>query len=167
MSLLFLRPLPPPSKTTILTFSRNIANVRTPSRRATGGGPARHSKPVRQTWPHGPQAAIQTTPSTSPSTPDTTATTPTTLADLEPLAYYVGRTPSQQLPIYHAARRGGSLHQTLVKKIQGDIKALKEELQDTLNLEDKHITINHLNNSIIIKGWVKSEIAEFLRARHF
>lgn len=166
MSLLFLRPSPPQSINLSKTFTRGIANVRTPGSRASGGGPARHSnapKRRRETTPN--TTTIGSTSSAASSAPEPPA--PTTPGELSPLPYYVGRTPSEQLPVYHLAKRGGNLHQTLVKKIQGDVHALKKELKEVLQLDKEHITVNPINNSIIMKGWLRSEVADFLRKRHF
>ena len=68
-----------------------------------------------------------------------------------PLSYHVHRTASQQLPVYHLAKRGGNLHQTRVRKIDGDIKALRDDLRRALGLKEEHIVINHLTRHIIIK----------------
>lgn len=72
-------------------------------------------------------------------------------ATLRPLSYHVHRTASQQLPVYHLAKRGGNLHQTRVRKIDGDIKALKDDLQRALSIKEEHIVINQLTRHIIIK----------------
>ena len=65
--------------------------------------------------------------------------------------YHVSRTPSQQLPIYLLAKRGGNLHQTRVKKIEGDIATLRKELQQALVIDEEDIKINQLTRHIIIK----------------
>lgn len=70
---------------------------------------------------------------------------------LRPLSYHVHRTASQQLPVYHLAKRGGNLHQTRVRKIEGDIMALRDDLRQALCLKEEHITINQLTRHIIIK----------------
>lgn len=70
---------------------------------------------------------------------------------LRPLSYHVHRTASQQLPVYHLAKRGGNLHQTRVRKIEGDIEALRDDLQRALGLKEEQIIINQLTRHIIIK----------------
>lgn len=68
------------------------------------------------------------------------------------LTYRVNRTPSMQLPIYLLAKRGGNLKQTRLRKIEGNIVELKEDLQRALGIvEDKDIQINQLTRHIIIK----------------
>ncbi|KAI9830255.1 MAG: hypothetical protein M1819_005782 [Sarea resinae] len=65
------------------------------------------------------------------------------------------------------AKRGGNLHQTKLRKIDGDIKVLRNELQKALAVEDKDIAINQLTRHIIIKGWRKPEVTKFLEQKHF
>ncbi|KZF21880.1 hypothetical protein L228DRAFT_269329 [Xylona heveae TC161] len=81
--------------------------------------------------------------------------------------YFVHRTPSRQLPIYTLAKRGGNLHQTKIRKVEGDVKVLRDQLQQALQLDSKDITINSLTKHIIVKGWRKSEITKFLEQRRF
>lgn len=95
-----------------------------------------------------------TTTSAAAVSPATTATT------AEHLTYRVIRTPSQQLPIYLLAKRGGNLKQTRLRKIEGDVGKLKQDLQKALGIvEDKEIQINQLTRHIIIKvrpfPWMK------------
>lgn len=70
---------------------------------------------------------------------------------LRPLPYHVHRTASQGLPVYHLAKRGGNLHQTRVRKVEGDLKALKDDLQQALGLKKEDVAINWLSRQIIIK----------------
>ena len=70
---------------------------------------------------------------------------------LPPLAYYVHRTASQQLPIYHLAKRGGNLRQTRIRKIDGNLMELKKDLRHALGLKEEQIAINSLTKHIIIK----------------
>jgi len=60
------------------------------------------------------------------------------------------------------AKRGGNLHQTKVRRIEGDIMALKTDLQRALGLEDKEIVINQLTQHIIIKGHKRKEVVSFI-----
>ena len=70
---------------------------------------------------------------------------------LPPLPYHVHRTASQQLPIYHLAKRGGNLHQTRIRKIDGNLMELKKDLRQALGLKEEQIAINSLTKHIIIK----------------
>lgn len=83
-------------------------------------------------------------PSKPPPTPDP--------SKIVKLPYHIHRTPSQQLPVYKLAKRGGNLRQTRLRKVEGDIARLRTDLQEALSLEDDHIKINHLTKHIIIKA---------------
>lgn len=90
--------------------------------------------------------------STATSSAATPAATTSAAIDAAQLTYRVNRTPSQQLPIYLLAKRGGNLKQTRLRKIEGDIGKLKQDLQKALGIaEDKEIQINQLTKHIIIK----------------
>ena len=49
------------------------------------------------------------------------------------------------------AKRGGNLKQTRLRKIEGDIAALRAELQEALKLDEKECVVNQLTKHIIIK----------------
>lgn len=68
-----------------------------------------------------------------------------------PLAYHVHRTASHQLPIYHLAKRGGNLHQTRIRKIEGNVEVLRNEIESSLGLREGLVFINRLTGHIIIK----------------
>lgn len=68
-----------------------------------------------------------------------------------PLPYYVYRTASQQLPVYQIAKRGGNLHQTRIRKINGDVKKLRDDIQKALELKEGNIAINSITGHITIK----------------
>ncbi|KAL2039568.1 hypothetical protein N7G274_007840 [Stereocaulon virgatum] len=87
--------------------------------------------------------------------------------DLTPLPYHVHRTPSQKLPIYQVAKRGGNLHQTRIRKIEGDVEKLRDEIRIALGLKEERVVINRLNGNIIVKGWYRDKIKQFLEDLHF
>lgn len=68
-----------------------------------------------------------------------------------PLPYHVHRTASQNLPVYHLAKRGGNLHQTRVRKIEGDVERLRDEIRTFLGIKEEDVVINRLMGHIIIK----------------
>lgn len=107
------------------------------------------------------------TKSSSPSSQPSKSKLSTESAGSILLPYRVLRTPSQQLPIYNLAKRGGNLKQTRLRKIEGDINVLRAHLQKALGLEDKEVVINQLTRHIIVKGHRKADIAKFLEDRKF
>lgn len=54
--------------------------------------------------------------------------------------------------MYHLNKRGGNMYITKVKHIEGDIDALKADLQHELRLQEpKDVVINQLTRHIIVK----------------
>ncbi|KAF7922177.1 hypothetical protein BELL_0586g00030 [Botrytis elliptica] len=138
MSLQLLRPMALPRPTTLRYFL-GIARLSTNPSSAS---------PTKEAISTSAPIPSQTTPATAPNQP-----------------YYVSRTPSKQLPVYALSRAGGNLRQTKIKRIEGDIMKLKEQLEEAFS--DKEIRVNQLTKHIIIKGWCKLEVKEFLKERHF
>ncbi|KAK8221915.1 54S ribosomal protein img2, mitochondrial [Zalaria obscura] len=115
--------------------------------------------PDRRPSPQHPSTTIPT--STSPSAP---------LPESEcapNLPYFVTRTPSNQLPIYLLRKRGGNLKQTRVKKIDGNIESLRDDLQQELGLLSKDCVVNSLTRHVVLKGHFKPQIQKFLTERKF
>jgi len=83
------------------------------------------------------------------------------------LQYYVTRTPSQNFPIYLEKKRGGNLHQTRLKGIDGSPEVLRDALEKELRLKPKDCLVNATNGHIVMKGWYKPQIEAFLKARRF
>lgn len=83
------------------------------------------------------------------------------------LPYYVTRTPSNELPVYHFAKGGGNKPLTKVRRIDGDLEALRDALQQHLQLKWDDCAINSLTKHVVVKGHVKNEIRAFLQARNF
>ncbi|KAK2802763.1 hypothetical protein FQN51_004291 [Onygenales sp. PD_10] len=85
------------------------------------------------------------------------------------LPYFIRRTPSNQLPVYLVTKAGGTKQETKIQKTEGDMDALCSDLALTLGIEkgSKDISINRLNGHIIVKGWRKPEILQFLLDRKF
>ncbi|KFZ16773.1 hypothetical protein V501_02072 [Pseudogymnoascus sp. VKM F-4519 (FW-2642)] len=109
---------------------------------------------------------LSTSPAVQSSTEASTSTS--TTSSTQSLEYRVSRTPSAQLPIYLLAKRGGNLKQTRVKKIEGNIAQLREDLKVALGIEeDREIQVNHLTRHIIVKGHRKPEVAKFLEEHKF
>ena len=66
--------------------------------------------------------------------------------------YRIALTKSQQWPVYHLRKRGGNMHITTVKHIEGDIELLRTDLQEALGLQDaKDVRISQLTKQIIVK----------------
>ncbi|OBT90854.1 hypothetical protein VE02_00429 [Pseudogymnoascus sp. 03VT05] len=111
---------------------------------------------------------LSTSPAVQTTTTEATSSTSSPTTSSQSLEYRVSRTPSAQLPIYLLAKRGGNLKQTRVKKIEGNIAQLREDLKVALGIEeDREIQVNHLTRHIIVKGHRKPEVAKFLEEHKF
>ncbi|TVY49182.1 54S ribosomal protein IMG2, mitochondrial [Lachnellula cervina] len=102
-------------------------------------------------------ARASTTASSSTPAPSLT----TAISPSKP--YRIALTKSKEYPVYHLNKRGGNMHITKIKHIEGDIDALKADLQRTLKLQDaKDVVINQLTRHIIVKGHYRDDIKQFL-----
>ncbi|EGC40863.1 mitochondrial large ribosomal subunit [Histoplasma capsulatum var. duboisii H88] len=104
------------------------------------------------------------------STPTTTQPAPVhPPLPLTNLPYFIRRTPSNQLPVYLVTKAGGTKQETKIQKTEGDVDALCSDLAKTLGIEpnSKDIYINRLNGHVVVKGWRKPEIQQFLLDRKF
>ena len=157
--MLFVRPLPLPNFQSLICLQRRVPritphlSIRNSATAFTnikgkqvfpGKGKvvskASKNKPQERPRVHLPACKF---PSKPPPTPDP--------SEILHLPYHIHRTPSQQLPIYKLAKRGGSLRQTRLRKIEGDMARLRSDLRAALGLEDGEITINQLTKHIIIR----------------
>jgi large subunit ribosomal protein L49 len=78
--------------------------------------------------------------------------TPMTIAiSLPPPKYHVSKSHSQNYPVYSEFKRGGNLHLTTVRRITGDLSALRDELRVFLNKKDGEVKINQLTSHVIVK----------------
>ncbi|KAB5542591.1 putative mitochondrial large ribosomal subunit L49 [Coniochaeta sp. 2T2.1] len=99
---------------------------------------------------------------TASSSQSATATSP---ASRPP--YLVSRTPSLFLPVYQDTKRGGNKKLTVLKKVQGDARVLKEDLRTELGLEEGQIRINHVTGHIEIVGFRKDDVVNYLTKQGF
>ncbi|PNS21424.1 hypothetical protein CAC42_1203 [Sphaceloma murrayae] len=83
------------------------------------------------------------------------------------LPYFVTRTPSNELPVYQYHKSGGNKKLTRIRKIDGNLEALRNEVQEYLQLKKEDCVINPLTQQVIVKGHVKPQLESFLQARKF
>lgn len=107
--------------------------------------------------------SLKTSSRTAKTVPFTPATQPQ--IPVSPPRYHVARSANKNLPIYTDYKRGGNLHLTTVRKITGDLHALRDELKAWLAKKDEDVKINALTGHVIVKGHHTGQIAEFLKAR--
>ena len=56
---------------------------------------------------------------------------------------------------------------TRVKKIDGSVEALRDELKAVLRLDGKEVVVNPLTRHVVVKGHRRTEVERFLRERLF
>lgn len=113
-----------------------------------------------------PAGAVAKNPpdATPVSPPDATPVSP---ASAEPLPYFIHRTESNKLPVYHDKKRGGNLLLTKIRKTEGNLTVLRQHLIDELALDPERVYINNLTKQVIIKGHVKDRVDKFFAAKQF
>ncbi|KAI4863276.1 mitochondrial large subunit ribosomal protein-domain-containing protein [Hypoxylon rubiginosum] len=103
--------------------------------------------------PHSPEP---TSPSTQPESQNPS-----------PLPYFVSRNNLNNLSVYQRNKRGGNRKVTILKNGEGDLKALKQDIKEALQLNDGDLSINSVTNHIEIKGQKKVEVLNFLATMGF
>ncbi|KAH7095574.1 mitochondrial large subunit ribosomal protein-domain-containing protein [Paraphoma chrysanthemicola] len=150
------------------TTSSRADDVPTPPATPSASSPANTQSALKQASIPKRADAVPTPPPTSK--PNTKAslkstTPPSPNLPLSPPRYHVSRSASKNLPIYTDYKRGGNLHLTTVRKITGDLSALRDELRVYLNKKNEDVKINDLTKHVIVKGHCKPEVQRFLEAR--
>ncbi|KAI8073287.1 ribosomal protein L49/IMG2 [Gongronella butleri] len=83
-------------------------------------------------------------------------------------SYLVSRTTNKGLPVYSDIKNGGTKHLTIIRRVEGDVEALRTELAAMFPEAPKnHVRINPTNNHIVIKGNYVNEIKQWLVAKGF
>jgi large subunit ribosomal protein L49 len=94
--------------------------------------------------------------------------TPLLAVQTKPLPYFVHRTGTNNLPVYEERKSGGSLRQTRIRKLEGNIEALRQQLIDKFELDPEKVYIGSQTKHIVIKNeHMKSQVEEFLRGLKF
>jgi len=109
-------------------------------------------------------APASNTTSALKKAPKTRTASPITI-ELPLPKYHVSRSKNKNLPIYTDYKRGGNLRLTTIRKITGDLSALRDELRVYLNKKNEDVKINSLTEHVIVKGHHKTQVQTFLEAR--
>lgn len=56
---------------------------------------------------------------------------------------------------------------TLVRKIDGEVEVLRDQLRARLHLKKEDCIVNPITRQVVMKGHWKPEVANFLRERQF
>jgi len=106
-------------------------------------------------------------PNSIPPTPSGKDTISLTTPAYLSLPYHVQRTHSNNLPVYHDIKGGGTLKTTIIRRITGDASVLREELAKLFNLEKGKSSVKNPTNHVVLKGKYRDEVIKYLRERGF
>ncbi|KIW02803.1 uncharacterized protein PV09_05864 [Verruconis gallopava] len=83
------------------------------------------------------------------------------------LPYHVSRTPSNNLPVYHDTRNGNTRKETIIRKISGDARPLRDAIRELLGVEAEKVWIGKVTGHVYVKGHHKAKIERFLAEKGF
>lgn len=88
-----------------------------------------------------------------------------------PLEFHIGRTKSQNFPVYESKKAGGNKRITTLQHVSGDLRVVQNQLQAVLDLpawtvdgkgrKKQPVAINHLTRHIVIAGWRGAEVKKW------
>ncbi|KAL2193234.1 mitochondrial large subunit ribosomal protein-domain-containing protein [Corynascus similis CBS 632.67] len=122
-----------------------------------------YSTPSATTTTTGATTVSNIPPTSSSASQESASSSP----DPTPKPYYVRRTPSNQLAVYHLAKRGGNKKLTTIKKVEGDRARFRLALAQGLGLQEKGVVVNNLTGHVIIPGHRKEEVTGWLEKQGF
>lgn len=93
------------------------------------------------------------------------------------LPFRIGRTATKNLAVYETTKGGGSKYITTVRRLTGDLQEAQRQLRTALQLPEQTVdnkgrkkepvSINHLTQHIIIKGWRGPEVKKWAETLGF
>lgn len=117
-----------------------------------------------------------------PSSPPSSSTLPSTSTPTSPstpaLPYTIFRAgPGKQLPVYHLSKGGGTKRLTRLRKLSGDLNALREDLTRALGVEGGYrngkgekvdvVSVNWQSRQVMVRGWRGPEVKAWAEGRGF
>jgi large subunit ribosomal protein L49 len=96
-------------------------------------------------------AKVSTTTASTTTTASQSQITPAPATSAQAKPYRITRTPSNNYPVYTLAKRGGNMKLTKLRRIEGDVNVLRDDLQQALGMDQKEVVINQLTKQIIVK----------------
>ncbi|KAL9050882.1 MAG: hypothetical protein Q9162_006357 [Coniocarpon cinnabarinum] len=123
-----------------------------------------HSTPTLKAAATSPSPTSTSPSASTDPSPDTPDTPPTHSPPVNS-PYTITRTPSANLPIYLETKRGGNLKQTRIRKISGSSHELLRQLQEVLQPAPQWIRVNGVNGDVLMKGFYRDVLKEWLSVR--
>jgi large subunit ribosomal protein L49 len=81
---------------------------------------------------------------------------------IEPLPYFVHRTENNNFPVYQEYKAGGNKLQTRIRRVEGNLQFLRDQIESALRMEKGQVKISSLAGHVIVKGRRRDEIVRFL-----
>lgn len=83
--------------------------------------------------------------------------------------YIITRTDaSGSLPVYLDIKNGGTRSLTIIRRVQGDAEVLRQEVASLFPDTPKNfVTVNPINNQVVIKGSYVNDIKQWLAQKGF
>ncbi|TKX24632.1 54S ribosomal protein img2 [Elsinoe australis] len=180
-----LSPLPAPQPATVRFFFRRLQStnaqpgvVEDPNLVASRTAPKSYPPPSLKSQPRPKESRsshrtsqptrTKNYPDSAPAQHSVAPIVPPLETECAPnLPYFVTRTPSNELPIYHFHKAGGNKKLTRIRRIDGNVEALRNEVQNHLQLKREDCVINQLTKQVVVKGHVKPQLEAFLQAKKF
>jgi large subunit ribosomal protein L49 len=83
--------------------------------------------------------------------------------------YHISRTStSESLPVYLDIKNGGTRSLTIIRRVEGDAEALRQEIAALFPESAKNfVTVNPTNKHIVIKGSYVNDIKQWLAQKGF
>ncbi|KAI5842581.1 mitochondrial large subunit ribosomal protein-domain-containing protein [Morchella snyderi] len=82
------------------------------------------------------------------------------------LPYFIHRTKTNNLPVYEELR-GSNKKETRIRKVDGDLNALRGHVINHLGIDKELVSINGRTRHVIIKGWFKKDLSSWLQGLRF
>ncbi|XP_003389524.1 PREDICTED: 54S ribosomal protein img2, mitochondrial-like [Amphimedon queenslandica] len=82
-------------------------------------------------------------------------------------AFFVRRTKTNNIPVYLDYKGGGTRTLTIVRKIDGDAKALEKKLREVIRNRDLMTRTDELTGQIVLHGDYKSIVMKYLKSIGF
>ncbi|KAJ2797780.1 54S ribosomal protein img2, mitochondrial [Coemansia guatemalensis] len=104
--------------------------------------------------------AFQSTLAATPAEPETNRT-----AQSVTYPYYVRRTRFQSLPVYIDVRNGRTRKLTILRRIDGDLGALRADISKAL--DEESVVLKAISRQLVIKGDRSTELRKWLTEKGF
>ncbi|KAJ2084217.1 mitochondrial large ribosomal subunit [Coemansia sp. RSA 988] len=104
--------------------------------------------------------AFQSTVAANPTEADTNHA-----AQVVTYPYYVSRTRFQSLPVYTDIRNGRTRKLTILRRIDGDLGALRTDISNAL--DEESVVLKTISRQLVIKGDRSTELRKWLTEKGF